>query len=60
MSHESLPARYHPIHVALHWLIASMVIGAIAIGMLYLDSPNTPEKIPYLQLHTLWVSYSLH
>lgn len=54
MSNESLPARYHPIHVALHWLIAILVIGAIAIGMLYLDSPNTPEKIPYLQLHTLW------
>ena len=54
MSNESLPARYHPVHVALHWLIALMVIGAIAIGMLYLDSPNTPEKIPYLQLHTVW------
>lgn len=54
MSNESLPARYHPVHVTLHWLIALMVIGAIAIGMLYLDSPNTPEKIPYLQLHSRW------
>jgi cytochrome b561 len=48
------PKRYHPLHVALHWLIAIMVIGAITIGMLYLDSPNTPEKIPYLQLHSAW------
>ncbi|HEU0295079.1 MAG TPA: cytochrome b/b6 domain-containing protein [Anaerolineales bacterium] len=54
MSNESPPTRYHPFHVALHWLIALMVIGAIAIGMLYLDSPNAPEKIPYLQLHSMW------
>lgn len=54
MSKETWPARYHPVHVILHWLIAFMVIGAITIGMLYLDSPNTPEKIPYLQLHRAW------
>jgi len=53
MSNESSPARYHPVHVVLHWLIAIMVVGAITIGMIYLDSPNVPEKIPYLQLHSL-------
>lgn len=54
MSKEVFPARYHPVHVLLHWLIAFMVIGALIIGMVYLDTPNTPEKIPYLQLHSIW------
>lgn len=56
MSKESLPARYHPVHVALHWLIALMVIGAFAVGMTLLDStPNSaPEKVTYLQYHAAW------
>lgn len=54
MSNESAPLRYHPVHVALHWLTGIMVMGAMVIGMIYLDSPNTPQKIPYLQLHSVW------
>ncbi len=56
MSEETLPARYHPVHVALHWLVAIFVFGAFAIGMTYLDStPNSaPEKITYLKYHSLW------
>lgn len=56
MSPESLPARYHPVHVVLHWLVAIMVIGAFAIGMTFLDStPNSaPEKVTYLQYHSMW------
>jgi len=58
MSKESVPARYHPVHVFLHWLVAFMVIGAFVIGMIYLDStPNSaPEKITYLQYHAIWGS----
>lgn len=56
MSQESLPVRYHPVHVVLHWLVAIMVIGAFAIGMTFLDStPNSaPEKVTYLQYHSMW------
>jgi len=56
MSNETLPARYHPVHVVMHWLVAIMVIGAFAIGMTLLDStPNTaPEKVTYLQYHSTW------
>jgi len=56
MSQESIPTRYHPIHVALHWLVAIFVIGAFAIGMIYLDStPNSaPEKVTYLRYHSIW------
>ena len=56
MSKESAPARYHPVHVVLHWLIAIMVIGAFAIGMTLLNStPNSaPQKVTYLQYHAIW------
>ena len=56
MTQDSLPARYHPVHVALHWLVAIMVIGAFAIGMTFLDStPNSlPEKVTYLKYHASW------
>jgi cytochrome b561 len=42
--------------VVLHWLVAIMVIGAFAIGMTLLDStPNSaPEKVTYLQYHSMW------
>jgi cytochrome b561 len=56
MSQESLPTRYHPVHVILHWLVALMVVGAFAVGMTTLDStPNSaPEKVTYLQYHSIW------
>ncbi|MEP7136956.1 MAG: cytochrome b/b6 domain-containing protein [Chloroflexota bacterium] len=61
MAKESLPTRYHPVHVVLHWLVAIMVIGAFAIGMTFLDStPNSaPEKVTYLQYHSVWGSILL-
>jgi cytochrome b561 len=31
MSQESTPARYHPVHVALHWLVAFFVIGPLQL-----------------------------
>jgi cytochrome b561 len=56
VSQESLPTRYHPVHVVLHWLVALMVIGAFAVGLIFLDStPNSaPEKVTYLSYHSLW------
>jgi len=56
MSKETTPNRYHSAHVVLHWLVAIMVIGSFAIGMIFLDStPNTaPEKVTYLQYHSMW------
>jgi len=56
MPKETLPTRYHPVHVTMHWLVAVMVIGAFAIGMAFLDStPNSaPEKVTYLQYHSTW------
>ncbi len=54
MSTES-PKRYHPVHVALHWLMAVMTILAIAVGMFVLNPmPDTAEKTGTLQIHAIW------
>lgn len=49
------PKRYHPVHVALHWLMAVMTILAIAVGMFVLNPiPDTAEKTGILQVHAVW------
>jgi len=47
------PSRYHPALVALHWLIAILVVFSLGMGMLVLEEiPNSaPEKIDALRGH---------
>jgi cytochrome b561 len=47
--------RYHPLLVALHWLLAVLIIGNLAAGKLVLDglADGDPEKLTVLQLHML-------
>jgi cytochrome b561 len=46
-------SRYHPLLVALHWLLAVLIIGALCVGFFWLAAmPNTnAEKIAVLRLH---------
>jgi cytochrome b561 len=46
-------SRYHPLLVALHWLLALMIIAALSLGFFWLAAtPNTsPEKITILRWH---------
>ena len=45
--------RYHPLLVLLHWLLAALIIGALAVGFLVLEpmANVAPEKIGVLRLH---------
>lgn len=47
--------RYHPFLVALHWLLAFMIIGGLIMGGNVLsETPNNdPEKLFYLRIHML-------
>lgn len=47
--------RYHPLLVALHWLIALMIIGMLIGGFLVVSKmPNTdPEKVQLLMGHMI-------
>ncbi len=50
---ESTSKRYHPAHVAIHWLMALLVIMMLGIGKLVMPgvSPEDPQKVMMLQSH---------
>jgi cytochrome b561 len=50
---RALASRYQPVLVALHWLLALMIIGLLCLGFFVLaDMPNTdPRKLDILVWH---------
>src|ERR1700730_3611713 len=48
-----LVCRHHPLLVALHWLLAALIVAMLAVGFFKLAAmPNTdPEKIGILLIH---------
>lgn len=46
-------SRYHPLLIALHWLLALLIIAMLAVGFLALAAtPNSaPHKIDVLEVH---------
>jgi len=53
MSKESAPARYQPVYVVLHWLMALLVLMMLGIGKIVMPgvSPDDPQKAFMLQIH---------
>jgi cytochrome b561 len=51
---ESAPKRYHPVHTAIHWLMAVLVFMMLGIGKFVMPgvSPDDPQKVMMLQSHT--------
>ena len=48
----SMPKRYHPLLVGLHWLIALLVIFMLGVGKFFLSSlPNDAAKVMPLGMH---------
>jgi cytochrome b561 len=54
MSKESLPARYHPAHVALHWLMVLLVMMMLGVGKFVMPGvpADDPQKVFMLQFHS--------
>ena len=50
---RGVASRYQPVLVALHWLVALMIIGLLCLGFFVLaDMPNTdPRKLDILVWH---------
>ena len=50
---RAIASRYQPVLVALHWLLALMIIGLLCLGFFVLaDMPNTdPKKLVILVWH---------
>jgi cytochrome b561 len=51
MSSNSIPTRYHPFLVSLHWLTVLLVFAAFGLGKLMSGQPNEAEKTPLLAAH---------
>jgi len=53
MSKESAPARYHSVHVVLHWLMALLVFMMLGVGKFVMPdvSSDNPQKVFMLQIH---------
>ena len=49
----TMVSRYHPLLVALHWLIAAMILGLLCLGFFVLSNmpSSDPRKLQILQLH---------
>ena len=45
--------RYHPVLVLLHWLLAVLILGALAVGFFVLEpmANTAPGKVDVLRLH---------
>ncbi len=46
-----LTQRYNRLQIALHWLMALMIIGGLAMGLLLDDMPLSPLKLKMLSWH---------
>ncbi len=49
---------YHPIAKALHWFMALVIFGLLALGFVMSDMPLSPEKLQYFSWHK-WAGVSI-
>lgn len=45
------PTRYHPVSVALHWLLALMILGALGVGLYMTGLPISPLRLKLYNWH---------
>lgn len=53
MSTET-PKRYHPVHVALHWIIAALVIFFLLVGSFVMSPMPNSEETGALSMHAMF------
>jgi cytochrome b561 len=53
MSIDSTPKRYHPVHVAMHWLVALLTILLLLVGSFVLSPTPNDQELPMLGGHKM-------
>ena len=43
--------RYHPVSMALHWLMALMILGSLAVGLYMTGLPFSPQRLQLYNWH---------
>lgn len=51
-------ARYHPVAVALHWVLAIALIGLIAMGLVMTELPFSPLRLKLYNWHK-WIAVTV-
>lgn len=51
-------SRYHPVAVALHWLLGAALIGTFSLGLYMADLPFSPQRLQYYSWHK-WAGVTL-
>lgn len=52
MSHiPTTAARYTGIAIALHWLLAAMIVGSLAVGLYMVELPFSPQRLKLYNWH---------
>ena len=47
------PKRYHPVHVALHWAIALLVLGFVGLGTFVIGPMPNDQELSLLGMHSM-------
>ena len=48
---SSTSSRYHPVAVALHWVLGGALIGLFAVGLYMVDLPFSPQRLKLYNWH---------
>ncbi|MCY7314055.1 MAG: cytochrome b [Rubrivivax sp.] len=53
MSRHTLPhqARYHPVSIAFHWLLALVILGSLGVGLYMTGLPFSPTRLKLYNWH---------
>ena len=55
---SSLPARYTPTAIALHWIVAALIIFNLGFGLYTVGLPLSPQKLRFFSWHK-WVGVTV-
>jgi cytochrome b561 len=55
---SSATARYHPVSMALHWLLALMILGALGVGLYMVSLPFSPTRLKLINWHK-WLGMTI-
>ena len=55
---NSVPARYTPTAIALHWIVAALIIFNLGFGLYTVELPLSPQKLRFFSWHK-WVGVTV-
>jgi cytochrome b561 len=54
----TMPRRYGPVAIALHWIAAALILANLAFGLYLVGLPLSPQKLKYFSYHK-WIGVTV-